>query len=101
MIQRITDFAPYMDWIDGFHGDDRFSDPMLATEEQVACNLLAAATKPDKHALGVFRSDRLIGLFVLLILPEERYIEMLAGLSREAAAYEEILLHLSDRKSVV
>ena len=95
MIRRITDFTPYMDWIEGFRGDGRYSDPMLSTEEQIACNLLAAATKPEKHALGVFRGGEMIGLFVLLILPDERYIEMLAGLSRSSAAYEELLRHLA------
>ena len=53
-------------------------------------NLYNALHKPNDHVLGVFRGEEMTGLFDFLILEDERYIEMIVGLSREAAAYGEI-----------
>ena len=41
--------------------------------------------------LSVSRHGVVIGLFVFLVLPEEKYLEMIVGLSREDGAYREIL----------
>ena len=91
MIRRITDLAPYLGFIRDVQNDPDFADPMLVTEEEVECNLYKSAAKPDNRVWGVFRDGRIIGLFLFLVIPAERYMEMLVGLSREGEAWGELL----------
>ena len=90
MIRELTEFKPYLDFINGINADPAYLEPMLSTQEQIECNLLNAVNNPDQVPLGVFENDVMTGLFVFLVIKEERYIEMLVGLSRSPAAYEEI-----------
>lgn len=94
VIQMITDFNPYMDFIQEINSDMCFSDPMLSNDEQIKANLLNAIYKSDNKVLGVFDQNKIIGLFVFLIIDDEKYIEMLVGLSKEKNAYEEIMAYL-------
>ena len=90
MIQKLTTFDPYWRFINDINKDPVFAEPMLQTEEQIQCNLKEALTNPDRVPFGVFSDGEMTGLFVFLIVEEDRYIEMLVGLSRERSAYEEI-----------
>ena len=89
MVRRLTSFDPYWDFINEINSDPVFGDPMLQTEEQIEHNLKNTLTRSDRIPLGVFRDDVMTGLVVFLVVEDDRYIEMLAGLSREQAAYEE------------
>ena len=100
VLQRIHSFDECRDFVWGFYGDPVFSDPMLANEEQLKCNLLKAMDEPEHHAvLGVFRNSQLTGLFAFLILKEERYLEMLVGLSRDQEAYAAVFRYLQQHYS--
>ncbi len=90
MIRELTEFEPYWDFINEINADPRYREPMLSTEEQVEKNLKCALNNPQQVPLGVFENDVMTGLFVFLVIKEEQYIEMLVGLSRSTAAYEEI-----------
>lgn len=90
MVRILSDVAPYMDFITRINNDPDFSDPMLRTPEEIQGNLLRAAARRDHHAFGIFDGEVLTGLFFFLILPEENYLEMLAGLSKSSSAYEEM-----------
>lgn len=90
MIRELSEFKPYWDFIEEINTDPNYREPMLSTEEQIECNLLSALSDPCKTSLGVFRGGVMTGLFVFLIIREDQYVEMLVGLSREPAAYEEI-----------
>lgn len=95
MIRIIRSYDECRDFASGFQGDPSFSAPMLSDEEQVECNLIKSIEKPDKHCvLGVYNEDQMIGLFVFLVLRDEKYIEMLVGLSRNKEAYLEVLRYL-------
>ena len=95
MIRIIKSYDECRDFASGFQGDPNFSDPMLCDEEQVECNLIKSIEKPDKHCvLGVYNEAQMIGLFVFLVLRDEKYIEMLVGLSRDKEAYLEVLHYL-------
>ena len=96
MLKRLASANEYIDFINEINRDPNFSDPMLSSEEQIRCNLLEAADKPSNQIWGVFEESELLGLFVFLILEEESYIEMLAGLSRSLQAYEEMLSFLKE-----
>ncbi len=97
MIRAISSFEECRDFAEGFSGDPRFSDPMLASGEMIRHNLLKAFEQPDRHCvLGVFREGEMIGFFIFLYLPGEKYLEMTVGLSRERDAYDEILRHVEE-----
>ncbi|MBQ2657216.1 MAG: GNAT family N-acetyltransferase [Erysipelotrichaceae bacterium] len=96
MIKELDLLDNYEEFITDLNSDPCFSNPMLASEEDIKDNLYNALNKPDDHVFGVFQDDRTIGLFVFLILKEEKYIEMIIGLSRYRQAYEEILSYLQD-----
>lgn len=95
MIRTIYSYDVCQDFVCSFHGDPAFSDSMPDAEDQLQTKLLKALEQPEKkRVLGVFQNDQLIGLFVFLILPDDHYMEMLVGLSRSSAAYEEMMQYL-------
>ena len=95
VVRTIQSMDECIEFVRGFHGDAQFSDPMLTNEEQFQTNLVKCVEHPDRHcALGVYLGEQLIGLFTFLVLLEERYLEMLVGLSRDRCAYAEILCYL-------
>ena len=95
VVRTIQSMDECIEFVRGFHGDDKFSDPMLSSEEQFQTNLVKCVEHPGEHcALGVYLGEQLIGLFTFLVLPEERYLEMLVGLSRDRRAYAEMFRYL-------
>ena len=95
VIRIIQSMDECIEFVRGFHGDAQFSDPMLTNEEQFQTNLVKCVEHPDRHcALGVYLGEQLIGLFTFLVLLEERYLEMLVGLSRDRRAYAEMFRYL-------
>ena len=95
MIKPVGSYADCREFAESFQADTDFSDPMLSTEEQIRCNLEKAFTRPNRQILGVYQDGQLAGLFVLLVLDEDKYLEMLVGLSREAQAYQELMEYLA------
>ena len=95
MIRRIKTYDECRAFVAGFPEDPDFSDPMLCDEEQIRCNLLRPMEDPDRYCvLGVYSENRMTGLFVFLVLRDEKYMEMLAGLSREKDACAEMFAYL-------
>lgn len=95
MIQILSSYDACRDFVSGFQGGPHFSDPMLATAEQREHNLHRAFAQPDRYlVLGAFRQSQMTGLFSFLVLRDERYMELLAGLSRDKDAYLEMLRFL-------
>lgn len=95
MIQRMTSVGECLDFMGTFYEDPQFSDPMLSDKEQFQRNFARAMEKPETHCTwGIFRAGKMIGLFTFLVLPEEKYLEMLVGLCRDRDGYREILEHL-------
>lgn len=96
MIKRISDLEAYNGFINSFFEDDNYSDPMLTTKEQIRVNLYNSVNKTNNDVVGVFEGDCVVGLFVFLVIKEEKYLEMIVGLSREAAAYRQIMEYLCE-----
>lgn len=97
MIRNIASFDECCAFVNDFYKDPQFSDPMLQNEEQLKWNLCKRIDAPgDDLASGVYEGEKLIGIFVFLREKEQMYLEMLVGLSREKAAYEQILAYLQD-----
>ena len=90
-IQPLRDLRPCLPFALAINADPCLGDPMLRSQEQLQINLLSAQDEASHQAFGAYEGERLAGLVVFLILPDERYIEMLAGLTREPAAWEAML----------
>ena len=84
MIEIIKDYAACRDFAAGFGAEPE--------------RLIRAIGEPERHCvLGVRRGGEMTGLFAFLLLPDERYLEMLTGLSRERDAYAEAFDYLAQR----
>lgn len=94
MLKDLHTLSPYLDFIHACSADPDYRDPMLLTEQQLHRNLLDAPENPNTRVLGTFENDTVTGVFALLVPEDEKYLEFLAGLSRSAAAYDELLAHL-------
>lgn len=97
MLKKLTSVNAYMDFIHEINSDPDFSEPMLCSREQIQCNLLDAPKKPTHQIWGIFEEEKIVGLFVFLVMEEEAYIEMLVGLSRTLEAYEEMFAFLKEK----
>ncbi len=84
MIEIIKDYAACRDFAAGFGSEPE--------------RLIRAIGEPERHCvLGIRRGGEMTGLFAFLVLPDERYLEMLTGLSRERDAYAEAFDYLAQR----
>ena len=93
MIKEIYSFDLYEDFIKGFSGNSVFSDPHFEFDHG---NLYNSLTKDNKKAYIVAEGEKVSGLFVWLILPNEKYIEMLIGLSKEESSIQEMLTYIEN-----
>lgn len=94
MIEILTSLTGWEDFILELSADPEFSHPMLAGPAKFRENLFASPENPQKRVLGVTRENQKIGLFVFLVLKDENYLEMTAGLSRNEGAYRELAEYL-------
>lgn len=94
MLKELSSVQAYLPFIHAMLADPDFRGPMLATPAQLHQHLLDAHEDPAKRLFGTFDGGTLTGLFSVLVLPEEGYLQLLAGLSRQAAAYDALLSHL-------
>lgn len=94
MIKRIPSLRAYDYFIDSFLDDPDYSDPHLSARKEAGEDIEDMVTREDHVCFGVMKDSELTGLFVLLILPEENYLEMLMGITRDPEAVEELLDYL-------
>lgn len=100
MIKLITDIDDYIDFINRLNSTDNYSDPMLSNEVQIKHNLLDSVNKKDNITFGIFDNDNyIIGFFIFLVIEEEKYAEMIVGLSDNELAYKELFKYLYDNYS--
>ena len=93
MIKEIYSFDLFEEFIKDFSGDTVFSDPHFEFDND---NLFNSLRKDNKKAYIVAEEEKVNGLFVWLILPNEKYIEMLIGLSKEESAIREMLAFIEN-----
>lgn len=96
MIREIESFDTYKDFIRDVSCSPVFADPHFAFDER---NLYDALNRDPDHrkAYIVTLDGSVAGLFVWLILQEERYAEMLVGLTKDEAAIREMLAYIEER----
>lgn len=94
MLQELHALDGWIGFINDVNADARYRSPMLQCERQLREILLDAPDHPAMRVFGVLDGSQPVGLFSFLVLPDERYVEMLAGLSRHKDAYAQMLAHL-------
>lgn len=91
-IDFISSFEGLENFISSFEKDTHFSNPMLITKEQYEKNLWNTIKSERYLVMKVVDGKKIIGLFVFVHEKDEKYLEMIVGLSREKSAYE-IICH--------
>ena len=90
MIKILKDIDEYIFFINKINSTDNYSDPMLSNEFQIKNNLLESVNKKDNIIFGIFdHNNNIIGFFVFLVIEEEKYAEMIVGLSDNELAYND------------
>ena len=94
MISKITDLTEYLPFMKSFTGDPDFSDPHITMMTEAGESL--SKLLKDEYHQGFLVTDgaEQRGVFVLLIEPDEKYAEMIAALTRDAGAIEEMLAYI-------
>ena len=91
MIQEIHSFDEYEDFIRELAGHPLYSDPHFTYDKD---NLYHSLKAKDEYAFAVSDNGTTEGLFVWIILPDDRYIEMLIGFTRKEEAFTEMLSYM-------
>ncbi len=85
MIQKIFSFDEYEGFVNELAKHPQYSDPHFTYDKN---NLYCSLKSKDKHAYVVLENGITKGLFVFIVLPDDRYVEMLIGLTKEEAFIE-------------
>lgn len=90
MIKRLNDITECLEWMDDLIGDEALSTPFCGRDR-----ILSILGKGNNLLLGTYEAERLIGVFCLMVIDAEKYIETLFLYTREELAYEDLLAYLS------
>ena len=91
MLKEITSLDGYETFIEEICSDSNYVDPHYLYDYN---NLYNAFGKRDQYVYANINDGNIDGIFVLLILPTEKYIEMIIGLSKSEHAYNELFKYL-------
>lgn len=93
MIQKIYSFDEYEDFISELANHPQYSDPHFSYDRN---NLYRCLKSKDKHAFVVLENGIIKGLFVFIILPNDRYVEMLIGFTKVEEVFTEMLEYIEN-----
>lgn len=88
MVQEIHSFEKYKAFINTISEDTSLKDPHFEYDEN---NLYGSLKKTGEIAYITKTDKEITGLYIWLILPEDKYIEMIIGLSNREESFEEML----------
>ncbi|MBQ9469042.1 MAG: GNAT family N-acetyltransferase [Clostridia bacterium] len=91
MIREIRSFDEYEDFIRELASHPLYSDPHFTYDKD---NLYRSLKAKDKYAYAVSENGTANGLFVWIVLPDDRYIEMLIGFTGKEEAFTEMLSYM-------
>ena len=91
MLEEITSLDSYEAFINEICSDANYVDPHYLYDNN---NLYRAFEKRDQHVYAYFEDGKISGIFVLLILSTEKYVETLIALSKSEHAYRELFEYL-------
>lgn len=93
MIQKIYSFDEYEDFISELANHPQYSDPHFSYDRN---NLYRCLKSKDKHAFVVLENGIVKGLFVFIILPDDKYVEMLIGFTNVEEVFTEMLEYMEN-----
>lgn len=93
MIQKIYSFDEYEGFINELNEHPQYSDPHFSYDKN---NLYRSLKSKDKHAFVVSGNGIVKGLFVFIILPDDRYVEMLIGFTKVEEVFIEMLEYMEN-----
>ena len=93
MLEEITSLDEYETFIKDICSDACYVDPHYLYDSN---NLYSAFERRGHHVYANIDGGNTDGIFVLLILPTEKYIEMIIGLSKSKHAYNELFQYLEN-----
>lgn len=96
MILEIQSFQPYADFINEISADSNYSDPHFLYNEN---NLYDALEKKNQRAFVSMNEKTVTGLFVWLIIPEDNYVEMIIGFTKNGDAFSDMLAYIEKQYS--
>ena len=76
------------------NNDPNYSQPLLDSD-LIEEKLDRTVHNTDDRVLAVFDKEKITGLFVLLVIDDEKYVEVTMGLSKSQDAYIELFDYLS------
>ncbi|GEM_PF-6977034 len=79
-VKCVKDIHEYREYINSFIGDEKYSDPHLTARIEVGESLDDMIAKKDHHCFVTDDRGKITGLYILLIISEEKYLEMLIGI---------------------
>ena len=91
MIQEIHSFDEYEDFIGELARHPLYSDPHFTYSKE---NLYRSLRSKDKYVFAVLENGIIEGLFVWLVLPDDRYIEMIIGFTKKEEVFTEMLSYM-------
>lgn len=91
MIQKIFSFDEYEGFVNELAKHPQYSDPHFTYDKN---NLYYSLKSKDKYAYVVLENGITKGLFVFIVLPDDRYVEMLIGFTKEEEAFIEMLEYM-------
>ena len=91
MLEEITSLDSYEAFINEVCSDENYVDPHYLYDNN---NLYGAFERKGQHVYAYFEDSKIRGIFVLLILPTEKYVETLIALSKSEHAYRELFEYL-------
>ena len=95
-ILEIKSFEEYSNFILELADNPSYYDPHFAYDKD---NLYGALKKKDEYSFAVLENGIIKGIFVWLIIPDEKYIELLIGFTKSKKAFREMLLYTESKYS--
>ena len=94
LIREIRSFDKFESFINCLAEDPLYSDPHFAHSRN---NLYGSVNKKDEYAFAVEENGITEGIFVWLVIPEERFIEMIIGFTKEEKIFSEMLAYMEEK----
>lgn len=100
MYQIIEKTDQVMEFALSFLGDPMFADPNHESEKEFRESFDKYLAKPETNrTIGIYDGETLTGVFSFLVIPEEKYVEMLVALSRSEDADRQMMAYLREHFS--
>lgn len=93
-IEIIKDLEPWMGFIKETNSDPALASPCIGTPYYFERNLMMAVDRPGYTVAGVFQDGEPAGLFVFIVSPEDKNVEMKVDVCRNAEAYETMIEYM-------